>query len=284
MLDAPRRQQRLSIALPASLTQDVPHLREKTSKAGMIARALAIFRVEKAVIYNDISAKGSGREGSLLAKLLAYQETPQYLRKILYSHDPDLQFTGVLPPLRLPSHPNLMEPRTGLVREAVVVESGMPSRVNAGFKDDVRVGSKLKSLERVTVRLTKTSPHIEGELLNPSRLPIYWGFRISRTDSKLGTLIKGENPDLTISTSRNGRALPKVADELRIRWKTSRNPMVLFGSPLEGIPEILSREGFPISEITDFNINTVPNQGVETVRTEEAVLATLAGLNLLEDA
>ncbi len=107
MMEVPRRPQRLSVALPASFTKDVPHLREKTSRVGLIARSLAIFRVDEAVIYNDETGKSPKSEGRLFEKLLAYQETPQYLRKALFKQDPDLQFSGILPPLRMPSHPKL---------------------------------------------------------------------------------------------------------------------------------------------------------------------------------
>jgi len=134
MLEPPRRPQRLSVALPASFTRDIPHLREKTGRVGIIARALAIFRVDEVVVYNDGKDRISKQEGRLFEKLLVYQETPQYMRRELFARDPDLQFAGTLPPLRLPSHPGIETPRIGLVREASVIETGASSVVNAGFK------------------------------------------------------------------------------------------------------------------------------------------------------
>ena len=38
-----------------------------------------------------------------------------------------------------------------------------------------------------------------------------------------------------------------------------------------------------VSDSTDFNVNTIPDQGVETVRTEEALWSALAVLNVLEE-
>ena len=274
----------MTVALPSSLTREVPHLREKTSKAGMIARALGIYRVERVVIYNDDSEGGSSDNGSLLQKLLSFQETPQYLRKSIFGQQADFQFTGILPPLRLPSHPSVEDPRPGLIREALVVESGETSRVNAGFKDTIKLPTRLKLKQRVTIKLVKTKPSLEGELIDANRLPIYWGFSITRTDSKLNQVIKGENPDLTISTSRKGRPFQAVSTELGIRWKTSRRPLVLFGSPSEGIPDILEKEGIRVDTVSDYNLNTIPHQGVETVRTEEALHATLACLSQLGDS
>jgi hypothetical protein len=36
-------------------------------------------------------------------------------------------------------------------------------------------------------------------------------------------------------------------------------------------------------EVIDLEVNTIPNQGTKTVRTEEAVLATLSVFNILMD-
>lgn len=250
----------------------------------MIARAVGIYRVERVVIYNDDSVKGLANEGRLLEKLLSFQECPQYLRKELFARDSDLQFAGVLPPLRLPSHPNPEEPRLGLVREGVVVESGRPSRVHAGFQKSITIPQQLLLKKRVTVRLTKTSPVLEGEVVDSMGLPIYWGFSITRTDSKLSQMVRGERPDLTIATSRRGRPFRDVSTELSLRWRVARRPMILFGSPSEGIPEILERDGAKVNELSDYYLNTIPHQGVETVRTEEALFATLCCMSQMEDS
>ncbi len=281
MLDAPKRHQQFSVALPASFTKDVPHLREKTSRAGMVARALAIFRVDRALIYNDKQDETSKREGRLFQKLLAYQETPQYMRRKIFPQDPDLQFAGILPPLRLPSHPGIEKPRPGLIRDALVLQSGPISKVDAGLSSLVTIPSKLNLSDRVTIRLNQTKPQLEGEVLDPSRLPIYWRFSVTRRDSTLGRLIKGEKGDLTISTSRRGRDVREIREDLRLEWQSSKKTLVLFGSPDQGVPEILGMEGIDHDKVCDFNVNTVPKQGVETVRTEEALFATLSVLNLL---
>ncbi|MFQ6118836.1 MAG: putative RNA uridine N3 methyltransferase, partial [Methanosarcinales archaeon] len=68
------------------------------------------------------------------------------------------------------------------------------------------------------------------------------------------------------------------------RYNTAikNNTSIIFGSPIKGLDEILSNSSFPlkISDLSDYVINTIPNQGTETVRTEEAIFATLAQLNL----
>src|SRR5438445_88170 len=165
MMEVPRRPQRLSVAIPSSFTKDVPYLREKTSRVGLIARSLAIFRVDEVVVYYDQTGSSSAREADLLEKLLTYQETPQYLRKALFKQDPDLQFSGILPPLRIPSHPNVGEPRIGEIREALVIESGAHSIVNAGFRAAVEISSRLKLLQRVPIRDVQITPQHKGAIL-----------------------------------------------------------------------------------------------------------------------
>ncbi|MEM0313394.1 MAG: RNA methyltransferase, partial [Candidatus Bathyarchaeia archaeon] len=71
----------ISIAIPASVVSDTPHLREKTSKVGLIGRAAAIFGVDEIIIYRDDPEANQGRDINLIAALLSYMETPQYLKK-----------------------------------------------------------------------------------------------------------------------------------------------------------------------------------------------------------
>jgi len=65
------------------------------------------------------------------------------------------------------------------------------------------------------------------------------------------------------------------------RFSSSKSVLVLFGSPHEGVFSIAKREGFRLEDVADFILNTIPLQGTETVRTEEAVFATLSILNVL---
>ncbi len=283
MIQPPRRPQVVSIAIPASLTLDIPHLREKTTRLGFVSRALATFRVEEAIIYLDRAGVDVDREGKLIGKLLSYIETPQYLRKLLFKMDPDLQYAGTLPPLRTPNHPDKQNPNPGMLRDGAVVKSGPPSLVEAGFHDLVRVRVRLPVSERITIRLTRGVPGLEGEIVEPSGLTIYWGFRVARGNVSLSEIVGSKKFDLTISTSREGTDVREITPELKDKWRSSKRALVVFGSPKDGVPEILARESMNITHAMNFNVNTIPEQGVETVRTEEAIWSSLAVLNVLEE-
>ena len=243
MTQPARRSQIVSVALPASLTLDIPHLREKTARLGFVARALATFRAEEAIIYRDRAGAEIDREARLIEKMLTYIETPQYLRRLVFKMDPDLQYAGTLPPLRTPNHPDKQNPSPGLLREGVVVQSGPSSMVEAGFRNLVRVRSKLPTSGRITIRLTRSSPELEGEIVEPSGLTIYWGFRVARGNVTLSEVVRNRKFDLTISTSRKGTDVREITSDLREKWKSSKRPLIVFGSPNDGVPEILARSG-----------------------------------------
>src|SRR4030067_1507644 len=126
---------KLTIAVPASVISDTPHLREKTGKIGLIGRAAAIFRVDEIVVCRDNPKTAQDTDLDLIATLLRYLETPQYLRKRLFRIEPRLQFAGVLPPLRTPHHPvsgKIGGLRAGEYREGVVLSETREGLLGGG--------------------------------------------------------------------------------------------------------------------------------------------------------
>ena len=82
-------------------------------------------------------------------------------------------------------------------------------------------------------------------------------------------------------TSRYGKPLTHVIERLKKQWRKAHKVFLAFGSPKEGLREILKKEKTRIEEVADFVVNTIPQQGTETVRTEEAIYATLAISNIM---
>jgi len=281
----PRRPRSTNVAIPASLVADTPHLREKTYKIGLVGRACAIFRVENILIYPDIPQVNQARDEKLISAILTYMETPQYLRKHLVKLDPDLRYAGILPPIRTPHHP-LQRPasqlKTGEIRDGVVVEAGRDSLVYLGIEKLATVPIKLSRGSRVTVKVEKIQDRIEGTIIPKREISIYWGYNVSVSNLPLGETIKEGRFDLVIATSRYGRDIGELLQELKKAWIDSTNALIAFGAPKKGLREILAQEDLKIEDVADFNLNTFPVQAVETVRTEEAVLASLAIINLLE--
>jgi len=282
-----KRRRALSIAIPASIASDVPHLREKTFRVGLIGRAAAIFRVDEIIIFPDLPDTDQSRDIELVTTILSYMETPQYLRKRLFKIRPELRYVGVLPPLRTPHHPlsdRIENLKVGEHREGVVtslVKGG--SLVDIGVERPLLVpNTHLPINNRVTVRVTELGKHPKAVLASREEIKNYWGYHMTVSDVPLGQLLKNRSFDLAIATSRYGSPLAEVVDELRKRWRSSHRMLVAFGAPTQGLYDIAEREHLNLSEVAHFVINTIPGQGTETVRTEEALYASLAALNLLD--
>lgn len=278
------REKRISIAIPASVVSDTPHLREKTSKIGLIGRAAAIFRVDEIIIYQDNLKIDQTLEMNLIALLLSYMEAPQYLRKRLFKIQPKLQFAGILPPLRTPHHPlnkQMKQLKVGEYREGITLsKTGESMLVDIGVEQPALIRDRqIPVNKRVTVKITKIERQVEAELANQEDITTYWGYSVAEEKSSLGKLVKGKHFDLTIATSKYGHPFAKVAEEIADRWRDSRSILIVFGAPTRGLNEIARYEGLGLNDIFDYVVNTIPLQGTETVRTEEALIATLAILN-----
>jgi predicted SPOUT superfamily RNA methylase MTH1 len=277
---------RLAIAIPASIISDTPHLREKTSKIGLIGRAAAIFRVSEIMIYLDNAEKSKQKsEANLIALLLSYLETPQYLRKRLFKLDPRLQYAGILPPLRTPHHPlnkNAKNLSIGEYREGVTV-----CRTNEGVLVDIGVENPALMREnqwtlnkRLTLQIISVDERVEVQNVSKDDIPYYWGYTVTVEKNSFAGLVENGKFDLAIATSKIGNRFMDEAEKIAEKWKKADYILVAFGAPTRGLHEIIRDEGACLNEVMDFVLNMVPEQGTETVRTEEALFASLAVLKV----
>jgi predicted SPOUT superfamily RNA methylase MTH1 len=276
---------KIAIAIPASTISDTPHLREKTAKIGLIGRAAAIFRVDEIIVYQDNPRANQLRDLDFIALLLNYLETPQYLRKALFKIEPDLQFAGILPPLRTPHHPvsgKLRDLKVGEYREGLVL-----SQTKEGLLVDIGVEQPAVLREtqhatgdRLTSQVVNVGSRIDVQAVAREEVPGYWGFRVRIEKRSFVQFAKDGDFDLTIATAKLGTKFAAITGEIAKKWGQSNHVLVAFGPPSRGLHEIAKAEGAKLERIVDFVVNTIPEQGTATVRTEEALLATLAILNV----
>ncbi len=275
----------MTVAIPSSLVVDVPHLREKTNRLGFLGRALGIFRVDEILIYSDLPGAQSVTPGQLICSVLSYMETPQHLRKHLVRMSPDLSFAGILPPLRTPNHPvsrKVEDLKIGDTREGVIIDSnGRVSQVDIGVGSLAEISARSRPGSRVTVRIERIGQKIAAELIDHNRIDIYWGFRVTLKNLPLGRLIQENKPDVVIATSRFGERVETMLDQLRTSLTGASSVLLAFGSPKRGVHEIIAQEGMRLGTIATFTVNFVPDQGTQTVRTEEAVYSALGILNAI---
>ena len=287
MAASPKHPFNYAIAIPASFVSDIPHLREKTFRIGLIGRAAATFRIDQIVIYPDIPDTDQNMDTKLVHSILSYMETPQYLRRRLFRLVPELQYAGTLPPLRTAHHPTAnrtKDLKLNEFREGVIVSTS-----NEGLFVDIGVENlvllpriKLKTNSRVTVKIAELGKQPKLVLADLKAIKSYWGYKVSVSNTPIGQLLKTEQFDLVIATSRKGKPIITARDHLMQRWNSSRNTLIAFGAPTQGLYEICNRERMKLGNVADFVVNTIPDQATETVRTEEAVYATLSILNTLD--
>jgi len=252
----------------------------------LVGRAAAIFCVDEIIVFPDLPENDQRRDINLIDTILSYMETPQYLRKRLFEIKPELRYAGILPPLRTPHHPlaNRTKDLTiGEYREgAILSQTQTGSLVDIGVERPALIpNTKLLPNTRVTVRVTKLGKHPKVAPTNRDEIEAYWGYSVAVSDVPFGRLVRTQPFDLVIATSRYGSPLTQVADELMKHWKKSCNILVAFGAPTQGLHDIISLENLRLDELAQFTVNTIPNQGTETVRTEEAIYTSLAVLNLI---
>lgn len=275
----------LTIAIPASIITDTPHLREKTAKIGLIGRAAAIYRVNNIIIYSDKKNKSQFKEIDLITTILNYMNTPPYLRKILFGIDYKLKFAGILPPLRTPNHPlnsksknlRIGEYREGIIvaknKEGMNVEIGV-DRTALLREKDWKIGNQ------VLIQIIKTGKQIEIQSINKSEIPIYWGFSVTVEKDSIFNITKNREFDLIIATSIKGSNLSINLSRVLKKLKKASNILLEFGAPNKGLFDIAKEESIDLYGETDFILNIIPQQGTATVRTEEAIFTALSILNL----
>ena len=266
----------ISIAIPDSLFAEDDSLRGKTEKVGQIARAVAIFGVDRIYIYRDLS-KNFESDYEVAKLIFEYAETPQYLRRKLISRKKELEFVGILPPLRIPSHQRDVNVSQGEIREAVVLMQNGELMADMGARELAKVEGRVHEGQRVTVKVKETRPLIVETAERPKGE--YWGYEVRRAPS-LTRFLKSANFDVTILTSRLGTQIQQVWNEFCSRISTAEKILICFGSPEAGVDKMLSQDRGKIGDFDSLYLNIFPFQNTETVRLEEAIIGTLSILNI----
>ncbi|KAF2896337.1 hypothetical protein ILUMI_09844 [Ignelater luminosus] len=292
----------VSIAVPGSILENAQSEELLTYLAGQIARAACIFQVDEIVVFDDYADAANAKKSTIedisglksvrhscvqLGRILQYLECPQYLRKHFFPIHKDLHYAGILNPLDAPHH--LRQNDNFIFREGVVtnkpVKPGRGSLVNVGLLQDVGVDKLLTPGIRCTVKLlpqAENSKKIKGLIVGPN-LPrqetgVYWGYTVRLANSLSQVFSQcpyKKGYDVTIGTSDKGSSV----DEFEC--PSYRHLLIVFGG-LQGLEVALENdEVLNVDDpklLFDYYLNTLPDQGSRTIRTEEAILVTMSAL------
>jgi predicted SPOUT superfamily RNA methylase MTH1 len=266
---------KVSIAIPDSALSDEITQKEKSSKISQIARACAIFQIDEIFIYHEILGEKS--DAQLMSTILKYLETPQYFRRYLYPKMDLLKYSGILYPLKIPSHNQISDPKkikTNDIREGLIVSVKGKKFLDVGIKTLIPYFGKEQPGSRVSILFKSGYPNFAIKEISKDQIKEYWGYKVKERGN-LFSLLSSWNGQI-ILTSRKGKV---ITQEVAKGIVESSKPLLLvFGSPERGIHEIL---GGTINQLQNSKIlNFFPNQATETVRLEEAIIGSLSILNL----
>ncbi|CAG8521029.1 4012_t:CDS:2 [Ambispora gerdemannii] len=312
------RKYTVSVAFPGSIIENAQSAELKTYLAGQIARALAIFNVDEVVIFNeskrDDSLSTTGKIGKnrkkggeednnvsndpniFLARVLQYLETP-------HSHHFRQEEKSPY--------------REGVVIEKLP-KDGQGSLVDAGLTKHVKIDRSLKPGIQVTLDMGNYdvnkahNNYIQAKVVSPKtpreESGLYWGYQIRLADSISKVFTECTYPDgydVTIGTSERGNPIDQALEQIpefsiggkyaftsqksqiillhTTNFYQDRHLLVVFGG-LGGLEVAIDSDqdltctGEEADALFDLWVNTCPNQGSRTIRTEEAILISMACL------
>ncbi len=263
----------ISVAIPDSCLQDEATKLDKSRKVSQIARTCAVFGVKTIFIYDERG--GNPPDRFLLATILRYLETPQYLRKTLFPKIDDLRYAGIMHPLQIPHHSlssNIKNLKEGDIREGAVVHYKGKKFLDIGIHQMIPYYGKEYEKKRVTVQIKTTQPSITIKEVSESQIPQYWGYRVKERPSLIN-IIEEWNGSV-IMTSRKGKQV--TLSQIHEYVRSDKPILLVFGAPDRGLYEIL---GNKINIKNSKTFNFFPNQATETVRLEESMLGILSIIN-----
>ena len=281
----------LSILIPSSIVDNAQSKELRTYLIGELARTIGIFKISEVIIFHDKLKDNSRDYINYFIKNLQYLETPQYLRKTLFPMSEDLKLSGLMNPLESQHH--LRKDEWSPYREGCVLDrpvNGEYSWVNIGLNKDCKIDQKLPPKTRVTVKLNENNfnnklKYYTGTPVSMSEPYIkngtYWGYvvRVCETYKDIfNDSIYDEGYDFIIGTSDKGENYRTANFSKK---KDFKHCLIIFGgiSGIEGMmidDEHNNINSTNISKNFDLYLNTCMNQGLRTIRTEEAILISLA--------
>lgn len=235
----------------------------------------------------------------------ARDDTPRWREGIVYARNSSSSRS------RRSDHP---APGTSAASAPSAPHANAPSQmvsryVDAGLDRKVEVDRALPVGERVTIDMSPSGPgyvnapgkYLFGKVVSRDAPRVngslYWGYRVrtahALSDVFANSSVAPRGYDLTIGTSERGTPISLSGRPSRsFALPDFNNMLIVFGgvhglersvrgdSKLEeiGISDCSNGGDSNVGDLFDFYLNTCPQQGSRTIRTEEAIPISLAAL------
>ncbi|MBA3750053.1 MAG: hypothetical protein H0X03_04015 [Nitrosopumilus sp.] len=280
---------KFDIAIPDSFLYGITSEIDRTFKVFQLSRALSIFRVENIFIFHDKLINPKNEEIKFIITLLEYLDTPQYLRKKIYSRLDFLKYVGKLHPIRSPHHKDkisLENIKNGETRVGFLEQKDNKFFVDVGLDSLINYQGKFKQQgKKIDVKLLKKNNFMIAIDVNREEInEIYWGYKVSYFSSIYEILNKYQRSKIILTSrfSENFKNDSHFLSKLKNDANFESSFLLVFGSPKFGLKEIFNKEKIPISNYQSFNF--FPSQGTQTVRLEESIFGILAIMNNLSNS
>lgn len=253
---------RKMILIPSTFTGEKKDNKIRNFLISQVARAAVTFGIHEIGIYYDPDPKfNSHGLGRYLVKVLKYLNTPPYLRKIAFPLDKDLKEIGSSLPIKARYHLD----KSRYVYVYVLEKNDNYYRVTDGSLEFTVFCNK-DYKNRILIYDKKEKTFVEKY-----ETEFYFGYEVFYYNKPLEFLLNKLKKEgfLLIGTSKMGK------DIRNVKINKHNKIAIAFGSFARGFEDIWKNN---FKKKFDIVINTVPDQLIETIRTEEAIFYTLAVL------
>jgi predicted SPOUT superfamily RNA methylase MTH1 len=258
--------------IPLSSVWFGAHLREKTLRVASILRTCGIFRIPTLYLLDDIGERATRDE---VKEIADYLLLPPYLKKHIKLSD-TLRYVGIAPPIKTPLHQVKFdsEPALGEVRAGIVVSADSNrTLVDVGLRDycELTGADQIRAGTRVIVQVISPKSHSNHRprakiITTPRGMYLGTELRMVPTNDLSWVDPNWYKVELTRHGSGHWSELPRNEN----RW------IAIFVGNQRDDPSAICSVSF------DKRVCLMHYQGVETIRSEEAIfiaLSQLSGLN-----
>ena len=250
------------LLIPSTFTGEKRDQKIRIFLISQLARAIVNFRINEVGIYYDPDPKfNSHALGRFILKILKYLNTPPYLRKVAFPKSNDFKEIGVSLPITAEYHTK-KDPYTYVY----ILRRGLSNIYFTDGDTTYSIKSKIKLGKNRIFLYDKEN----NKLIKISNAKIYMGYDVFYFNKPFHVLSKRlkRRGYYIIGTSRQGYDIKLV------NIPNVNKIAIAFGSFARGFEDMYNN----YKKFFDIVVNTVPDQNLKTIRTEEAVYYTLSSL------
>ena len=153
----------------------------------------------------------------------------------------------------------------------------MPGHVDIGLDEPIDHPTAIRTRVPTLFRVSKHRGEVKLEQTPRDSVEHYFGYDVEITHSLLEYLEQNISRT-SVVFSRLGIPFQKVESEIESTLSSTHSLLAIFGGPQSGVRDLVKDKDALKRNVT-YWVNTIPDQGTETVRLEEALWISLGQFN-----